>query len=247
VPRILLLDIETAPNTAFVWQLRQDYISPDQLVSSGYVLCVSAKWLGEKEVFFFSVYEHGQHKMLKAIHKLVEEADMVVHYNGAKFDIPTLQREYLTEGMSPPSPIKQIDLLKVVRKQFKFTSNKLDFVCQKLGLGNKVHHKGMALWRGCMEDNPADWKVMEAYNKQDVRLLESLYNKLLPWIPNHPNHTLYTDQPNSCPRCGGFSFQSRGTAHTASVAYKRYQCKGCKGWFRGDKLPHAKVKHVPIH
>jgi hypothetical protein len=203
--------------------------------------------LGEKTVHFFSVYADGQHKMLQAIHDMMEEADMVVHYNGTKFDIPTLHREYLTEGMAPPSPVKQIDLLKVVRKQFKFTSNKLDFVCQKLGLGNKVQHKGMDLWRGCMADEPASWKVMEAYNKQDVRLLEALYYQLVPWIPNHPNHTLYTNKPHSCPRCGSTKYQSRGTAYTSTVAYKRYQCKGCNGWFKGAKQPEQlKVEHVPI-
>ena len=217
-PRILLLDIETAPNTAYVWSLRTDYISIEQLVESGYALCVSAKWLGEKEVLFYSIKEHGVGSMLQAIHNLIEEADIVVHYNGTKFDIPTLQREFLTEGLAPPSPIKQIDLLKVVRKQFRFSSNKLDYVCQRLGLGNKVRHKGMQLWRDCMAGNDKAWAVMERYNKRDVVLLEKLYHRLLPWIPNHPNVTLYTGVVASCPRCGSAKFQSRGTYQSSTRA-----------------------------
>lgn len=245
--RILLLDIETAPNVAYVWDLRTEYINIDQLVTAGFVLCVSAKWLGSKDVFFYSIEEHGVNAMLKAIHEMMEDADMVVHYNGTKFDIPTLHREFLTEGMPPPSPVKQIDLLKVVRKQFKFSSNKLDYVCQRLGLGNKVKHKGMQLWRDCMSGKKAAWKIMRSYNIQDVKLLESLYNKLLPWIPNHPNVTLYTKKTTCCPRCGSAKVQSRGRAYAATVAYQRFQCTSCRGWFKGAiAADHVKVEHAPI-
>lgn len=245
--KVLLLDIETAPNVAFIWKLFDNYISPDQLVSTSHILCVSAKWLGEKDIAFYSIHTHGQQEMLNAIHEMVCEADFVVHYNGTKFDMPTINREFLTEGMPPASPVKQVDLLKVVRRQFRFSSNKLDFVCQQLGLGNKVHHKGMGLWRDCMAGDEKAWKVMERYNKQDVVLLEKLYRKLLPWIPSHPNITLYTQLPDSCPRCGSKKFQSRGTAHTATMAYKRYQCTSCEGWFKGEREAHPSVKHRPIN
>lgn len=244
--RTLLLDIETAPNIAYAWRLYDDYISPDQLVANSHVLCVSAKWLGEKDVLFYSLPKHGRAAMLKAVSELMCEADVIIHYNGTKFDIPNLNLEFLVEGMPPPSPVKQVDLLRVVKKQFKFSSNKLDFVCQRLGLGNKVSHKGMGLWKGCMANDPASWKVMERYNKQDVVLLERLYHKLIPWVPNHPNHTLYSNSPNECPRCGSTKFQSRGTYYSASVAYKRYQCSKCHGWFKGGREPR-KVDHAPVN
>jgi DNA polymerase elongation subunit (family B) len=246
-PKVLLLDIETAPNKAYIWQLKTDYVSTDQLISSSHILCVSAKWLGESDITFRSVYEHGQRVMLQDIHEMIGDADVVVHYNGTKFDIPTLNREFLCEGMAPPSPLRQVDLLPVVRKQFKFTSNKLDYVCQQLGLGNKVHHKGMELWDGCMANDPASWKVMEKYNKMDVVLLERLYNRLLPWIPRLPNHTLYTGLSDSCPRCGSKKFTRRGVAHTYLLTYQRYQCNKCMGWFSGqvDKLiPRTKFKPI---
>lgn len=233
--RVLLLDIETAPNIAYVWRLFDDFIGVDQLVANSHVLCVSAKWLGEKTVHYYSLHDHGQASMLKAISELMNEADVVVHYNGTKFDIPNLHREFLTAGLPPTSPVKQVDLLKVVRKQFKFTSNKLDFVCKQLGLGNKVRHKGMELWRQCMADDVKAWKVMKRYNIQDVILLEKLYVKLVPWVPNHPNVTLYNKHPDSCPRCGSDKYQSRGVAHAASMSYNRYQCNKCHGWFKGPR------------
>ncbi len=42
-----------------------------------------------------------------------------------------------------------------------------------------------------MNKDPAAWKVMEKYNKQDVLLLEKVYDRLLPWIKSHPNHHLF--------------------------------------------------------
>lgn len=247
-PRILLLDIETAPNIAYVWSLfNNNYINVNQIVANSHMLCVSAKWLGDKEVKFYSLPK-GHEAMLKGIHKMIDEADVVVHYNGTKFDIPNLNREFVLAGMPPTSPIKQVDLLKVVRRQFKFSSNKLDFVCQQLGLGTKVKHKGMELWRDCMAGDKAAWAVMKQYNIQDVVLLETLYRVLVPWIANHPNVTMYTKVPEACPRCGSLKFQSRGTTHTQTLSYKRYQCSSCHGWFKGakdDTVP--KIEHTPIN
>lgn len=183
--------------------------------------------------------------MLTDIHKLMDEADVVVHYNGTKFDVPTLQREFLMTGMAPPSPVKQLDLLTVVRKQFRFSSNKLDFVCQTLGLGNKVVHKGMALWRGCMDGDSKSWKTMQKYNIQDVLLLEKLYHRILPWIRTHPNQGLFTKKP-VCPRCASTKVQSRGVARTATLSYQRFQCTSCGGWIKGAKTEAKAVVNQPI-
>ena len=106
--KILLLDIETAPNTAHVWGLWQQNVSLNQLMESGYVLCWSAKWLGKDWIYFDSIQNKSTKSMLKGIYKLLDEADAVVHYNGKKFDIPTLNGEFLKCGFKPPSPYKQI-------------------------------------------------------------------------------------------------------------------------------------------
>ena len=84
--------------------------------------------------------------MLEGIHSLLDEADAVCHYNGTKFDMPTLNKEFLVHRMTPPPPMKQIDLLRVVKSQFRFPSNKLDYVAQRLGLGKKKDHEGHTLW-----------------------------------------------------------------------------------------------------
>jgi DNA polymerase elongation subunit (family B) len=231
---ILLLDIETAPNLAYVWGLFKQNISPDKITESSYVLCWSAKWLDKPGMRFDSIKKSDPKLMLSRIHTLLDRADAVVHYNGTKFDIPTLNKEFLKKGLGPPAPYKQIDLLQVARKVFRFESNKMDYVAQTLKIGEKVRHEGFELWVKCMEKDVQAWKKMEAYNRHDVVLLEKLYRQLIPWIENHPNHGAYEDLP-VCPNCGGEHYQQSGFRVTKVMKYPRFHCQDCGTWFRGSK------------
>ena len=241
--KILLLDIESSPNVAHVWGIWQQNVGLNQLMESSYVLCYAAKWLGEDEMFFDSVHISKPKKMLKGIHALLNEADAVIHYNGTKFDIPTLNKEFLLHRYAPPSPYKQIDLLRVVRSNFRFPSNKLDYVAQRLGLGKKHAHEGHELWVKCMNGDKDAWGRMEEYNIQDVILLESLYNSLLPWIKNHPNQNLFSEN-QVCPTCASTQLHKRGTAVSSTGTYQRYQCRSCGAWSQGTKAvkPSIEIK-----
>lgn len=243
VIKILLLDIETAPNLALIWGLFNQNINIQNVLESGYVLCWAAKWLGEDVIYFDSVHRSSEKQMLRRIHALLSEADAVVHYNGKRFDIPTLNKEFVMQEMAPPSPYKQIDLLTTVRTQFRFTSTKLQFVCQQLGIGEKAGHSGPDLWIKCMNQDPEAWKMMEEYNIQDVELLEGLYYKLLPWIKSHPNYSVYTGEM-VCPNCGSHKHQKRGFSYTLAGKYQRYNCKDCGNWFRGIKNVADRSKFV---
>ncbi len=152
----------------------------------------------------------------------------MVHYKGTKFDMPTLNKEFLQEGWSPPSPYKQIDLLLTARRQFRLASNKLDWVARSLGFGKKMKHKGMELWRECMAGDPAAWRVMERYNKRDVVLLEKVYLALRPWVVNHPNVALYTGETRpACTNCGSLRVIKRGYYYAKSLRYRRFSCSDC--------------------
>lgn len=240
--KILLLDIETSPNLAYVWGMWKQNISMDKIVAKGHVLCFAAKWYGQREMMFSSTRD-GQKAMLRRIHRLLDESDMVVHYNGKSFDIPTLNKEFVTKGMNPPAPYKQVDLLEVVRDQFRFPINKLDYVAQTLGIGRKVRHPGFQMWVDCMAGDDRAWRKMEKYNRRDVVVLERLYDRLKPWVRNHPNVAAFDDRPDACPRCGEEgTLQRRGLTPPKSgsqTRYARYVCagdRGCGGWLRGTKV-----------
>lgn len=233
--KTLVLDIETSPNVAHVWGLFNQNVSLSQLRESTSVIAFAAKWVGDKRTVFYSDYTDGHDVMIAAAYALLEEADVVVHYNGRTFDIPHLQREFLLAGLTPPAPFKQIDLLQCVKKQFRFTSNKLDHVVQQLGLGNKTKHEGHTLWVRCMAGEAKAWALMRKYNIQDVKLTEQLYDVLKPWILNHPNVSLYNLQAG-CPRCGSpDGLERRGYEYTSVSKFQRYRCRQCGRWSRSGQ------------
>ena len=232
-PRILVLDIETSPNVAHVWGLWQQNVSLSQLLESTQVISFAAKWHGAKPVFFYSDFHDSHDVMVAKAHELMDEADAIIHYNGTTFDIPHLKREFVKAGLTPPSPHKDIDLLRVVKKQFRLPSNKLQYVSTYLGLKGKVAHTGHEMWVKCMAGDAKAWQLFKKYNKGDVTLTEELYDVLLPWISSHPHRGLWTGERESCQRCGSTQLQRRGEARTLLGVYPRLHCQGCGSWSRG--------------
>ena len=231
--KMLYLDIETTPHSGTFWNLFPKYIPINQLQAPTELLCWAARWEGSRDIIF---RKWNDSDMVKTMWDLLEQADCVVHYNGKSFDMKHLNREFVRAGLTPPSHYFQVDLLSEVRKNFKLASNKLDFVCEYFGLGAKVKHAGIELWYGCMNDNSADWKIMERYNKQDVKLLPKLYKHMLPWIKSHPNLGLLVDSPTSlvCPTCAsqGKHQELDAPFRTKTQEYQQYRCQSCDTTFR---------------
>jgi len=175
--------------------------------------------------------------MIEAAWNLFEEADFVIHYNGKKFDVPTLNREFLIEGFTPPSDYHQIDLYQVVKSQFKLESYSLKFVLKMLDLENKLENKGMELWTGVLAGNREDQKLMKEYNIQDVEIMPALYEVLQPWVKSHPNRAMWNSDKSelTCPNCGGHSLIKWGTRKTRVSEYQRYRCNDCGTTSRGRK------------
>jgi uncharacterized protein len=196
------------------------------------MMCFAAQWVGEREVMFFSEYHDSREEMVHAAHRLLNEADAVITYNGDGFDIPHLNREFLELGLTPPSPYASIDLLKTVRKQFRNASNKLDWIVQHLGIGAKTSHTGFQLWLDCMRGDAKAWELMKRYNMQDVRVTGKLYKRILPWITAHPNVSLRDGHTSGCPNCGSFKAIKDGHAYTAMGKFPKYQCKECGKYYR---------------
>jgi uncharacterized protein YprB with RNaseH-like and TPR domain len=166
----------------YTWGLWDQNISIDQIIKSTEMLCFGARWLGEKSTTFMSVHHNGKKAMLEKLHQMMDDADLLVGWNSAAFDHKHINREFLENGMAPPSPTKDLDLMSVTKANFKFPSNKLDYVAQQLGVGAKVKHSGFKLWLRCMDGEEKAWREMKKYQIQDVTLLVELYDILLPWF-----------------------------------------------------------------
>lgn len=242
VARVLVLDIETSPAIVYTFGMFKQNISINQIIEPTRMLSVAARWVGEKNVMLFTEWdlpertrEHNRQNMVEAIHALLDEADVIVSYNGKTFDVPHLNREFVSIGLLPPSPYAHVDLYQVVKSKFRFLSGKLEWVVKTLDLGGKMAHEGFALWSSVLDGDPGAQKRMGKYNKQDVVITESLYMALLPWITNHPHMGLIEGMPDGCPRCSSMDLQKRGVARTSLTEYQRYQCKTCGAWSRSGK------------
>ncbi len=234
--KILAFDLETSPNLAYVWGLWNQNVAISQLEEATEVICFGARWLDSNETIFRSVHHHGKEKMLQDLWDLFNEADAVMGWNSASFDSKHVKREFLEAGMTPPAPWKELDLMRVVKKEFRFPSNKLDYVAQKLNVGSKTSHTGFQLWKDCMAGDNKAWALMQKYQIQDVDLLIDLHEALLPWIKNYPR--LVDSDAHMCPNCHNTKLKADGSIRTNTRNYARYLCDpksgGCGKWLRSN-------------
>lgn len=253
-PRILVFDIETAPNVAYTWGMWQQNIGLNQFLQDWYVLSWSAKWVGEDEVLYEDKREswHTQDdsKILASMWELLDEADIVVTQNGKKFDVKKLNARFVMSGFQPPSSYKHIDTLQIAKRHFGFTSNKLEFMTDKLCKRYKKlkHGKfpGMMLWVECLKGNPEAWDEMEEYNKYDVLSLEELMYILAPWSNQIPNLDLYYDDEENHCLCGSTEFLEDGYAYTGLSKFARHKCAHCGAEKRSRVNLLSKEKRVTL-
>jgi DNA polymerase elongation subunit (family B) len=224
--KILTLDIETAPNLGYFWGTRLQNIPPSFILQDTYMLSWAAKWYGKKKVMYADCRDP---KFIQKIFDLVDEADAVVHYNGESFDMKHLNREFLQADLPPPLKPWDVDLLRSVRKRFKYPSNTLEFVARKVLGETKAETGGIQTWFGCMAGDRKAWAKMRKYNIQDVQLTERLYTKIRPWILNHPNHGLWIENQDKpvCRCCGSANVHGKGWQATSVGGYQRYRCTDC--------------------
>ena len=233
---ILLVDIETAPNIAYVWgKYEQNVI---RYVKQGYMMLFSYKWYGEKKIHTYSLPDFHTYKkdatddteLVTTLWELFNEADIIIAHNGDRFDIKKSNTYFIKAGLTPPSQYKTVDTLKVARRYFAFNSNKLDDLGEYLGVGRKIETGGFDLWEGCLKGDLKYWKKMIRYNKMDVELLENIHIKLLPWVNNYPNVNAFTGELYRCPNCGSINVHKRGFMIAGFGKRQRYQCVDCGKW-----------------
>lgn len=229
--KILHLDIEWAPATAYVWRMWDENISPDQLIDEGGLLCFCAHWQGSKEFMFFSEWDDGPEGMAKAAYALLSEADAVVTYNGDKYDLPKLRGHLILNGHKDVPPATSIDLIKTVKK-LGFVMNKLAYIAPLFGAGSKMKHEGFQLWRSVLEGDNAAKRRMKKYCIQDVKVLVALYDKVKHFIKDHPH---LGDAHGECGNCGSDHLQKRGYRRTKMYKTERLQCQSCGSWSTGKR------------
>jgi hypothetical protein len=254
-PKIVTLDIETAPITAYVWGLFKQNVGLNQIVQDWSILSFAFKWLDNKRVFYSDVSGKADvrddEELLNELWCILDEADIIVAQNGRAFDVKKIQARFLQAGFEPPSPFKVVDTLEMAKQIARFTSNKQDWLSQLLTEQPKEHHNefpGMELWVECLKGNRRAWAAMRKYNKRDVEGCEAMYLAMRPWYEGHPNvAAYYDDDAMRCPRCGVADMQEQDKpALTNAGQYRRYKCGGCGGFARSRYTLNSKAKRQSL-
>lgn len=231
-PKILFYDLETSPNLGYVWQKWETNVI--EFHTEWEILSVAYKFAGDSSVKCITrqdFKDKTDKSLCKALHKLMAESDIIVAHNGDEFDLKKSNARFIFHGLTPPKIPTTIDTKKVAKRYFNFNSNSLNDLGQYLKLGKKVPTGGFQLWLDCMAGKSAAWKRMADYNKQDVVLLEKIYNKFLPWMQNHPSLSILKNGDKSgCPNCGSLSVQKRGLRATHASIKQQYVCNDCNSW-----------------
>lgn len=241
-PKVLVFDIETAPMLGYVWGLWENNVALNQIYTDWFVLSWSAKWLGDPaSKIMYMDQRHAKNieddkQILSGIWKLLDEADVVITQNGKAFDQKKLNARFVLQGFQPPSSYKHIDVMLIAKKHFAFTSNRLEYMtdklCKKYKKLKPTKFPGFEMWKACMSGNREAWNEMQKYNKHDVLALEELYTKLVPW-DGSVNFNLYTDDATNTCKCGSTKFENRGYRYTATGKFHRFKCKECGAETRG--------------
>ena len=241
--KILILDIETAPTSAFVWGRWKQNVGLNQVNSEGYILTYSAKWLGDDKIACNRIKEPENDRVIvEELSALIDQADIIVAHNLVKFDLPTIKLRMLYHGLPPLKPVRLVDTLQVAKKAFRFPSNSLDSIASYLGLPRKLGHSGFDLWRRCMQGEDAAFEEMLDYNRQDVVVLEEVYKRLAPWYNQHPSvSVLYDDGKHHCPMCGSTNVaEIDKPSYTNTSEFAAYRCNDCGKVSRSKKNLRSK-------
>ena len=234
-PKILIYDLEVTPTLGWTYGLyNTNVIKVEQNPS---IMSISWRWYGENITKHESLATIPRKRgtdanlaLVKLIHSLFDEADVVVAHNANRFDNKVATASFLRYNLAPPSPYKTIDTLAVARNVARFNSNSLNSLGELFGLGSKTKITHGDLWYDCLTGSGKAWKQLKEYNNQDVDLLYAIYERLRPYINNHPNLGDITQVDGVCPKCGSSNLERRGFSMRRNGKVQRFQCKSCGGW-----------------
>ena len=253
LPKILLMDIETSLYHFVGWGTYKQYIQHHQITKHQYIISWAAKWLFDKNiqgdiVTTQEAFERNDTRVLKSIWNLLESAEIVIGHNVERFDLRKLNWRFKSVGLSPPSPYRVIDTLKIARREFFAPSYKQDFLTKYFKLQNKLE-TDFQLWVDCEKGEPEALNKMMEYNKHDVIGLEELYLEIRPFIRNHPNLGVLLDE-DVCPNCASVDLETTSSVYfTTANKYPVMRCANCKTPYirakKNSNLVQTNLRSVP--
>jgi len=251
-PRILFYDLEVAGDIGLFFGRHKINISQEAIVKKGgFILCASWKNLGEKTVDSIHLTKEeveagNDSRVVEKLRQLYRESDAVICHNSKGYDHKVLQARSAYWDFPALPVVKVLDTLELAKRNLRLPSNKLGSIAAYFNLPLKMDHSGISLWVGVQSGDVNAMTTMVEYCKQDVVVLEEVYNKLKQTgkAGSDFNAAMYfEDNTPRCRTCGSDNLEATGRAVvTSSSTYDEYVCLGCGSVHRGKVNKTSKEK-----
>jgi len=228
--RILLWDIE----------------STGLVADFGTILCVGYKWLGEKTVHVPSIMDYpgwrddptDDKRLIKDFRDILMQADMIITYNGKRFDVPFVTAKLLEHNLPLLPNIPHVDLYFTVKSNLRISRKSLQNVSYYIRSGAEKTAVEGRIWKKAQGGDKASIHYIKRHCVADVEVLERCYMKLRPLCRMHPRVNGY----GTCRYCGSDKLQGRGRqVSILKGAVQRVCCADCSGW---DSRPYVGVNSL---
>lgn len=233
----LIMDLETSPNVVYSWRTGYNLnIGHDNMIQERAIICICYKWEGEEKVHSLTWdKDHCDKAMLLRFKPVMDAADEVVAHNGDRFDVKWFRTRCLFHNIPCQPKFVTDDTLKSAKGKFYFNSNRLDYIAQFLKVGKKTETGGFQLWKDVLSGKKSALKQMVDYCKNDVAILEAVWQKLSTYTEPKIHAGVQTGgYKHHCPRCGGPNTK-RNRKTTTALGTPKVQMictsKGCGSYF----------------
>ena len=154
--KVLMLDLEVSPSLGYTYGQYQTNVI--KIERPPVLLSFAWKWLGEKETHCLTLHDRatvqqGDDSLLvKELWNLIDECEIFVAHN-VRFDQKMANAFFLRHNLPPGRFYKTFCTLQTARRYFKLDNNKLDYLGQLLGVGQKTAITNHDVWYDCLIHN----------------------------------------------------------------------------------------------
>ena len=269
--RYLYWDLETSFMQGYFFDVWQINIPLSQVTKQSHLLSASWAINDEKPTGVRLTPEQVKtgddlHVVVKLI-EAINNSDVIVTFNGKKFDTKKLNTRALYWGLPPVVYPRHIDLMQDAKRLFKFPSNSMQNISNYLGESGKIATGGTRLWQRCAEYENYDvcenaLQEMLDYNLQDIVATRDLHKQFMGWSKNTPNISTITKQVTGedlnvnhdllCVHCGSSDVNKividgvTKQGYTSVSSFDLYRCgeNSCRGVSRGNASGKALVNYI---
>ena len=241
----MIWDIETSPNIGLFW--RPGYkvsLSHDNIIQERAIICICWKWEGENKVHSLEWDNGDDRQLCEDFLQEALKADELIAHNGDKYDVKFFNARCLFHKLDPAPIWKTVDTLVIARRRFGFNSNRLDYLGKFLLNEGKIHTE-YGMWKDILLNNcDKAMKKMVKYCKQDVVLLEKVWERLSPYhTPKSHAGVMQYREKWSCPHDGSINvIHSKKAITAAGTPRHQMKCNKCGRYYSISEKAYTEYK-----